>query len=68
MKKKSKGLENKLKGVDIGSLLLLQEEGGEIVAGFVKRLTPERVKLSHESPANKNMHSQKYFPALIEIL
>jgi hypothetical protein len=64
--KKSEGLENKLEGVNIGSLLLLQDESGDMVAGFVRQLTPERVRLSHEAPVNSNAHSERYFPTLTQ--
>ena len=60
MARDSEGLQNKLEGVNIGSLLLLQSENGDIITGFVRKLTSKRVKLSHESPANSQPHSGRY--------
>lgn len=57
-----KGLENKLKGVQVGAFLKLTTESGDGVAGYVKKVSRRKVKLSHESPFNKKRpYTNQYF-------
>ncbi len=46
----------------IGDFLYLETASGDKVAGFIKSMTFERVKLSHEFPTNEMKYGNWYFP------
>jgi len=54
MKKLENGV---LEGVNIGDSLCLKADNGDIVGGFVVRMTPGKVKLSHEHPGNEDAYA-----------
>ena len=49
------GLENKLDGVHVGDLILLQSSQLE-ASGYVADFSPKQVTLSHENPFSERSH------------
>jgi hypothetical protein len=57
-----KNLDGKVRGANLGDFIFLSSTGGNLIAGYIRSISGDRLVLSHEHPENfygglKNTHS-----------